>query len=175
MICSVSTSAGRNRTEALGHSEGESLLRGALLGLAPAASYPGVNSSFTEEWVRVSGNPGRNVDVLDFWKQNQDVFPLVLSIFQRPQLKVNVFSQLEDSLSHPEGLLINILGLWFLFVTNNFSIQGMPCSFQSREVGRSQGEQKACEPVQDEKRLQIGGGGSECLWSGGGCPRGRRG
>ena len=42
---------------------------------------------------------------------------------------------------------------------NNFSIQGMPCSFQSREVGRSQGEQKACEPVQDENRLQIGGGG----------------
>ena len=55
-----------------------------------------------------SGNPGRNVDVLDFWKQNQDVFPLVLSIFQRPQLKVNVFSQLEDSLSHPEDLIINI-------------------------------------------------------------------
>ena len=39
------------------HSEGESLLRGALLGLAPAASCPGVNSSFTEEWVgQVSGN-----------------------------------------------------------------------------------------------------------------------
>ena len=34
------------------HSEGESLLRGcwALLGLAPAASCPGVNSSFSEEW-----------------------------------------------------------------------------------------------------------------------------
>ena len=52
-----------------------------------------------------SGNPGRNVDVLDFWKQNQDVFPL-LAKMARIVLAIPASSAKSESVFSTGGLIV---------------------------------------------------------------------
>ena len=52
-----------------------------------------------------SGNPGRNVDVLDFWKQNQDVFPL-LAKMARIVLAIPVSSAKSERVFSTGGLIV---------------------------------------------------------------------
>ena len=52
-----------------------------------------------------SGNPGRNVDVLDFWKQNQDVFPL-LAKMARIVLAIPASSAKSERVFSTGGLIV---------------------------------------------------------------------
>ena len=52
-----------------------------------------------------SGNPGRNVDVLDFWKQNQDVFPL-LAKMARIVLAIPASSAKSEHVFSTGGLIV---------------------------------------------------------------------
>ena len=52
-----------------------------------------------------SGNPGRNVDVLDFWKQNQDVFPL-LAKMARIVLAIPASSAKSECVFSTGGLIV---------------------------------------------------------------------
>ena len=52
-----------------------------------------------------SGSPGRNVDVLDFWKQNQDVFPL-LAKMARIVLAIPASSAKSECVFSTGGLIV---------------------------------------------------------------------
>ena len=101
-------------------------------------------------------NPGRNADVMAFWKLHEEPLPL-LSRMARIVLAIPAASSKSERVFSTGGLVVTqkrFSDQMNVFPYLNPFCQGKSCSVQSGEAGGVEGEPQVGQGVQDERQLR---------------------